>query len=403
MGIESVGVSVTTAPAMSVSRIGASFTGESFGRFSGFSASKPPSLGGTRIPGFDKSAFLDTFPLPTPSSFSDGGNFSDISPFKNTLTLWQAPSTLSNPSEGGKAIPGVSPFENTKVLWQAPDQIKDIPLPGISKPSIYLGPNLTNYRAPDSVFKPQTRIDLKPESLGLERKTKTATPEINVGKLAVNEILAQPKREINNRVHSVQEMDQKALIRVREAIRAEEGLMADSQTEKEMDKNEMKLGKKRLAKTEQVGAKSQPKIKEKKQPEKPKPPEESYFEHDMKADETRKSEANKAIDSIVQKVSVGKLEKVTGQDIAENMPNPQPKEVKSEIAKDKDKDGSYENLLKQLETAGEIYSPAQAKDIFENLVNKNHAVRKTNNLKTQKATEEEVKKVLNGATVTFKS
>jgi len=90
----------------------------------------------------------------------------------------------------------------------------------------------------------------------------------------------------------------------------------------------------------------------------------------MKADETRKSEANKAIDSIVQKVSVGKLEKVTGQDIAENMPNPQPKEVKSEIAKDKDKDGSYENLLKQLETAGEIYSPAQAKDIFENLVNK---------------------------------
>ena len=83
------------------------------------------------------------------------------------------------------------------------------------------------------------------------------------------------------------------------------------------------------------------------------------------------------------------------------MPNPQPKEVKSEIAKDKD--GSYENFIRQLEAAGTIYSASEAKGLIEKLLIENHAVRINNIRSSQEATENEVKKVLGGGQNTLAS
>ena len=117
---------------------------------------------------------------------------------------------------------------------------------------------------------------------------------------------------------------------------------------------------------------------------------ESYFEHDKKADEARKKAALNAIETVVQEVGNGQKQKVTGKDLSEKMPSFKP-EVMSEIAKNKD--GSYESLISQLQSIGVVRSEEEAKIIIEDLIMKNHGVRKGSR---DEATEQEVEKVLNG-------
>lgn len=128
-------------------------------------------------------------------------------------------------------------------------------------------------------------------------------------------------------------------------------------------------------------------------------PKESYFEHDTKADEARKKIAASAVERVAKEIADGKKEgdTVTGYDIVEHMPKPQPDVVKSEIAKDKD--GSYESFVGQLGATGVVSSTEEAEKIVEQLIKENHAVRVTNILKASKATEGEIKKVLRSAVI----
>jgi hypothetical protein len=192
---------------------------------------------------------------------------------------------------------------------------------------------------------------------------------------------------------------QNAIIKVREAIKYEEVMMGTGEPEKEMEKLAVKTEEKSAIKPQQTVEKEE--VKEEKDNKINHRQAKLYFEHDTKADETRKTAGLDAIEKVSEKIAYEKIAEATGRDIAELMPNPQPKEVKSEIAKDKD--GSYENFIRQLEAAGTIYSASEAKGLIEKLVIENHAVRINNIRSSQEATENEVKKVLGGGQNTLAS
>ncbi|EKD65724.1 MAG: hypothetical protein ACD_50C00007G0014 [uncultured bacterium] len=130
---------------------------------------------------------------------------------------------------------------------------------------------------------------------------------------------------------------------------------------------------------------------------------ESFFEEDSKADAARKEIAVEAIEKISRNVVNGKVQKISGGDIAQEIPNnPQPHDAISEIIKKSRKnDGSYVEMTEQIAKAGDIQNTDEAKKIIEKAIGENPAVRVTSVKTSRSVTETDVQKVLRGETVLF--
>jgi hypothetical protein len=358
MSVEAMspGASVATAQAVSAPGVIGAASGEmSFNSISEFSA-----FGGTRMAGFDQSEFSETFQIPSP-----------------TLDSF----------EGGKYIPNISAFENTQVLWEVPETNKDTQTPDI--------PESQDNQIFETVVRSEVSLSqTQPEIMAGFKSEPGSNMEQVAESPTAEEIITDSKVETNDLTRMSDEMiQQKAIARVREAIKIEEtSLMKTKEPEREMEKPAVKTEEITAIKTQRTAEKEE--VKEEKDNKINNQPAKLYFEHDTKADETRKTAGLNAIEKVSKEISDEKIVEATGRDIVEQMPNPQPKEVKSEIAKGKD--GSYESLIKQLETAGTIYSASEAKGLVEKSVIENHAIRMNNALSSQEATEDEVRKVLNG-------
>jgi hypothetical protein len=372
----SPGPSVATAPAVNATSVSS---------FSGEMSVGSPSLGGTHMPGFDSLAFQDTFEMPSPSldSFAGGKSIPDVSAFENMRMLWQAPLSPEIP-EGGKAVAGVSAFENTQTLWQTPEINNDTQTPDIPESQ---DNQIFKNVVVSEVSLPQTQTEIVADFKSEPVLNMQEVISIN---LTEEEAITKPKIITEEFAMPDEMVRQNVITRVREAIKYEEVMMRTREPEKEINKLAVKTEEKTAMKTEQTVEKEE--VKEEKDNNINHRQTKLYFEHDTNADETRKTVGLNAIEKVNEKIADEKIVEARGQDIAEQMPNPQPKEVKSEIAKDKD--GSYESLIRQLETAGTIYSTSEAKSLIEKSVNENHAVKISSVLSSQEATENEVKKVL---------
>jgi len=403
----------------------------------------------------DASAFENTqaiWQAPLSREIPEGGKaISDVSPFENTQILWQAPEV--NIETQPQDIPEISDYQIFKTVVEPevtlpqakaetvletqkimdispaeeiaiePDAMtKEFSMPdemvrqtAVTKvrEAIKYEETIIAVKEPENIIEKlavetdEKTADLDPiknkvidATLGSEVDIHETTTEVIADSkqevLVGSTIITEPNIEINPAATSDEMIGENAITKVREAIKYEEVKMGTKEPENEMEKLAVETEKKPTTKTEIITEQTDEKDKEEKEkPPKPNPkPPKLYFEHDTNADETRKTVGLGAIGKVSEKIADEEIVDVTGQDIAEQMPNPQPKEVKSEIAKDKD--GSYESLVRQLETAGTIYSASEAKGLIEKLVNENHAVKQANSPSSQQATENEVKKVLGG-------
>lgn len=358
-GASAVGVATT----INTGPIAPSFGGEFSGGIKGpTSFGVAPDLGGTHMTGFDDAAFFETFAMPSPLLNSpEGGKFiQDISPFENTKVIWQAPSGKSLEEPFTKIMSSADLKLSDRVI----QEINEIPDPIYQLSDI---PNTTILSEPEVKL---PLIDSRIESFIQETSLE---PEVEIGK-------AIP----------IQTQQEEIIADAKQAVKVEEALMAVGKTKEEahaialrvFEETESKRGLAPTLKKEKLDI-TEDKIE----------PSEFHFEHDTNADEARKNAATSAVENAVKEVADGEKKNLTGHDVAEHMPHPQPK-VNSEIAKRED--GSYYSLIKQLEVAGEISSTSEAQGAIQRLIDENHAVRTAKVLTSQKATEQEVNKVLSG-------
>lgn len=354
---------------------------------SSLSLGTAPDIGGTDMPGFDSNALFETFEMPTPSlEFPEVGKRINISPFKDTRVLWQAQTDLiTKPAylQTDKALQtsiNVMPTDDIKISDRVIQQINEIPDPIFQLLDI-----------PDATILSEPEIKLSPVQ---EESAPNLNSEIEN---FVQEIFLDPETQIGKAI-PIQEQQTEVIADAQQAVKVEEALMSVGRTKEEAHEVALRIFKETESKKGLM-----PELKAEKldiRDNKTKTPE-LYFEHDTKADEARKKAATSAIETVSKEIADGEKKAATGHDIVKHMPNPEPQEVKSEIAKDRD--GSYENLIAELEAIREISSTAEAADVIDGIISDNHAVRATNVLKTQKATEGEIIKVLKTGGVIFQN
>lgn len=356
----STGSAIAAATEVSTSSAISSFGGE-------FSGGINPNLGGSQISGFDNAAFSETFQMAAP---------------------------LESFFATDKISPNVSPFENTQVIWQAPTTPTVAAIDFDAELSQIQEANLTPITNNSAT---EIQLDLQPEvisipliehSFDIDTKANSFIQEMSNTELTAPEIAREIQPETGPQVSPINIVQQEITADEKQAIKVEEALILIGNKPKVAHEIALRTLTQTLGRKE---IHTQP------------PPTDAgkrnlVFEHDAKADEARKKAAAIAIEEISRGIDVPENKVVTGHDLAERMPNPQPQDIKSEIVKKHD-DGSYESLIKQLENTGEIYSAEEAEKIVEKLIVENHAVRSTDAQTSHAATTAEVEKVLKSGTI----
>ncbi len=239
-----------------------------------------------------------------------------------------------------RAVPENLAFTHADVVWQAP-QVSDNPIAEIvSKPEIF------------SIQRVEKIIDVKANNF-------------------IQEITEMP----------VAIMQQEVIADARQAVKVEEALVATGVRKEEAHVTALRV----FAKTQDKEKYDQfIQIK----------PQEPVFEHDDKADAEREKVTAASFEKAAKKALSEGKEEITGYDLANEMPdNPQPIQIKSEIVK-KGQDGSYEYFIKEIKGISNIKSGEEVKQVAQKAIANNHAIKLTDSSTSQRATEQEVAKVL---------
>lgn len=326
-----------------------------------------------------------------------------------------------------KVVPGNLAFTHTKVLWQAPSPL-NIPEVEIKQEVNFPINNPTQINLDNDVFPeiPQginyptsePEIILSPIDRDIVADiSPIQTIEEEIGEIAQAEPVSDLEPQVSNFIQeatdnklisdtlTIPEIEQREIVAdAKQAIKVEEALIAVGSEEEEAHKTALKVFaeteiKKGLTSTsienkaeqaidQKLALKDEEKVDIKEN--KAKPPE-FYFVHDTKADEARIKTAARAVAELTQEIADGKREILTGYDIVEHMPDPQPQDMKSEIAKNRD--GSLKSFDEQLKATGKLSSASEAVQVINKIKEENHAVKIANIPSAQEATEKEVKKV----------
>lgn len=121
-------------------------------------------------------------------------------------------------------------------------------------------------------------------------------------------------------------------------------------------------------------------------------PKEIFFAHDTKADAEREKIVASAVSQAIDKAVNNGSGKITGYDLASEMPENPPASAKSEIVK-KGNDGSYDGFTDEIKSVGQI-NPNQVPQLTQKATESNHAVLATERPTSIRATQKEVQKVL---------
>jgi len=345
-----IGIGTVIGPSVSLGEMSAGIGSQAFGHDLG------SSLGGINLPGLNSNIFsmpeLDT---PTVESFD-------------------------------KLVPGNLAFTHTEIVWQA----QPTPNKSVQTDNLKLSDRVIQEinEVSDIVSYPEVELSQIIESSVNNLPVEAVTPFILDSRIEnlIQQAFSEPEIKIGLAIPAQTEQ-QEIIADAKQTLRAEDALIKTDVEPNIAHQTMLRIFKQ----TQEARIKPQV-LPEDKDPNKPPEMAKIYFEHDEKTDEARKKTAMSAVESVSKDIVDEKKEIATGHDIAELMPNPEPKDLKSEIAKDRD--GSYEGLIAELDVVGEISSAEEAAGILDGIINDNHAVRVTNVLKAQKATEGEVQKVL---------
>lgn len=407
MSVEAMsgGSAVGAATAISTGPAISSFGGE-------FSVGATPSVGGAHISGFDNVAFSETFQMAAPlaSSFAADKVSPNVSPFENTQVMWQTPVPETAAIDFDAELTQIheinlAPEINFDSVLSQIQETKATPTSEISIPEIQLNSQdeaistldlqannlgeeiINNDSVVNNIPLESPVIAIEPAS-DIKMKANSFIQEMPDVELTSPEIAQDLKLGADQQIATTTVTQQEVIADAIQAVKVEKALIAIGNSQKDAHKIALKTFTQTQERKERKTQSRTPPIEKRK----------AVFEHDTKADEARRNAATIAIEDIGKEVSDGENKIVTGHDLAERMPNPQPQDIKSEIVKKQD-DGSYESLIKQLETTGEIYSAEEAEKIVEKSIFENHAVKSTDSQTSHAATTAEVQKVLKGGII----